>query len=191
MKKTFLLLCVALTLGTAMMVSCKKDNAAAEPTIVLTEGTFVDMGGSVLWCSRNWGANTPFEAGNFVQWGSVTSGDAADIDPKCSGTWRLPTRNEVKQLLANQKRVALNGTKGYLLTGTNGNTLFIPCAGKIMNKEKAGEGISAYFWTSENLDANHVYNVQGNWDEEKDLDIYNTAGGAINLCPLRVVMNKE
>ena len=53
MKKTFLLLCVALTIGAVMMASCKKDNAAAEPTIVLTEGTFVDMGGSVLWCSRN------------------------------------------------------------------------------------------------------------------------------------------
>ena len=194
MKKSFLLLCVALTVGAAMMASCKKDNGnnPSDPKdqYGLTIGTFVDMGGSVLWCSRNLDADTPFGNGDFYEFSTSREGQASDIDERLTGTWRVPTKEEAKELLKNQQRVTLNGVKGYLFTGSNGNTLFVPCAGKIANGKHIEDGTSAYFWTSSSLSSDRAYSADGEWENEKEMEVSSSTGPAFNKLTLRVVMDK-
>ena len=45
--------------------------------------------------------------------------------------WRIPSKNQIKELINNclWKWTQLNGVKGYLVTGPNGNTMFLPAAG--------------------------------------------------------------
>ena len=189
MKKTLLLLCVALTIGAVMMASCKKDNAPSEPAIVLTEGAFVDMGGSVLWCSRNLGANNPYEDGEYYAFDANKQGNASEIDAQLTGTWRLPTKDEVEELIKNQKWVTLNGVNGYLLTGTNGNTLFIPCAGRMVGTELRYKGTEACFWTKTLLGSSKYYSVIG--ENEAPLELSTNLAQIGGKFTLRVVMNKE
>lgn len=67
---------------------------------------------------------------------------------KWGGDWRIPTEEEVLELLNNcdSKWETVNGVKGRTFTGSNGKSIFLPAAG---TKEKAeyysGDG---QYWTS-------------------------------------------
>lgn len=47
------------------------------------------------------------------------------------GAWRMPTRSEMDELrnTCTWTWTTLNGTKGYKVTGPNGNSIFLPAAG--------------------------------------------------------------
>ena len=61
--------------------------------------------------------------------------DAAHIN--WGGKWRMPTRKECAELeeICTWQWKQYNGVKGYLVTGPNGNSIFLPAAG--FKKEKA------------------------------------------------------
>ena len=135
---------------------------------------YVDMGLSVKWATHNVGADTPEDFGNYYAWGetktkseytaenSLTyekpmgdiSGDPTYDAARANwgGTWRIPTKDEMEELLNNcsQKIITQNGVNGLKVTSNiNGNSIFLPAAGGydeglfVMNNEIGGYWISS------------------------------------------------
>lgn len=131
---------------------------APDPTV--SAGAVVDLGLSVYWCSCNVGAEAPEEYGDYYAWGetkpksSYTRGNYSyynsstdtytNIGDNISGTeydaatvnlgsdWRMPTKDEFQELLdkCTWEWTQIKGINGYKVTGTNGNSIFIPAAGE-------------------------------------------------------------
>ncbi len=83
---------------------------------------------------------------------SATDYDAAAV--RLGGGWRLPTLKEVKNLLSSTYCVWEPATeksvKGYKVTGVRtGNSIFLPCAGIMMEKTLKYAGNSGNYWSSE------------------------------------------
>ena len=64
---------------------------------------------------------------------------------KLGSRWRMPTPDDFRELIdkCNWEWAELNGVKGYKVTGTNGNFIFLPAAGyndgsKVEGKEDGG-----------------------------------------------------
>lgn len=119
----------------------------------------VDLGLSVKWASCNVGANKPEEYGSYYAWGETSerlyttraqyayydsktdtytnigsniSGTGYDVArAKWGGNWRMPTRAEMEELVnkCTWTWTTHNGVKGQLVTGPNGNSIFLPDAG--------------------------------------------------------------
>ena len=127
-----------------------------DPT--LTPGELVDLGLSVKWASCNLGASTPTEFGGYYAWGETSTKDKytedtytyydkstnryTDIGSEIGGTsydaatvnlgkgWRIPSVGHLKELMmCKHEWTQVDGVNGYLFTGPNGNTLFLPAAG--------------------------------------------------------------
>lgn len=66
--------------------------------------------------------------------------------------WRMPTHLELEELIYNCKWewTTSNNVDGYLVTGVNGNTIFLPAAGSRSgsNLHNAGTGGYGYYWSS-------------------------------------------
>lgn len=74
---------------------------------------------------------------------------------KWGATWRMPTKNEIDELVKNCKRewTTQGGKTGCKVTGTNGNSIFVPAAGSFTadvfdGVSLYGAGKSGYFWSS-------------------------------------------
>jgi hypothetical protein len=68
--------------------------------------------------------------------------------------WRMPTRGEMNELYTTSTwtEETCNGIKGHMVTGPNGNSIFIPIAGwynyDLCGKELQRSEITTYYWTS-------------------------------------------
>ena len=118
--------------------------------------------------------------------------DAANVNMR--GSWRLPTKTEVEELIANTTQdydpdYLGTGTPVYIFTSTaNGNELYIPCAG-VANGSSVSDNqhvtnpltnACAYIWTStldesDNTQAYYLY-CSGNTIELRKAT-YNRANG--------------
>ncbi len=116
---------------------------------------WVDLGlpSGLKWATCNVGANKPEDYGNYYAWGetktksSYTRDNYVTYIKKSSdiggdvrydaaranwgSTWRLPTQAEYEELhnKSTWKLTTMNGVKGYMVTGPNGNSIFLPSAG--------------------------------------------------------------
>ncbi len=63
--------------------------------------------------------------------------------------WRTPTKEEFEELLQNTTKTwtLRNGMVGYLLTANNGNTLFFPAAGRMMEDRLLEHAAFGHYWT--------------------------------------------
>ena len=135
----------------------------------------VDLGLSVQWAAVNIGASLPEQYGDYYAWGETTSKDdyseatyayykndgytligtnicATTYDvahATWGGTWRLPTRSEIHELTSRCTWAVetLNGVRGYRVTGTTGNSIFLPAAGYRVGTELKEEGTGGFYWT--------------------------------------------
>ncbi len=71
------------------------------------------------------------------------------------GKWRMPTKEEIVELMhkCKKKETTRNGTKGFLITGPNGNSIFLPYAGYINYDPHYGPtykevGAKGQYWSS-------------------------------------------
>ena len=122
---------------------------------------YVDLGLSVKWGTRNVGAAGPEEIGGYYSWGEtetkrspltykfsdgqggLTKYDGTDgksvLDPeddvahvKWGGTWRMPTSDEISELIENctWTWASVNGEIGFLITsnkpGYTDRSIFLP-----------------------------------------------------------------
>lgn len=141
----------------------------------------VDLGLSVKWAAWNMGASSINDVGGYYGWGdptgeleSYTSSDYATGYKELSicGTrydiatinwgkdWRLPTVEQIKELLDNStiQATVQDGVPGYLLT-CNGKTLFLPKGGYKLKGETRSSGVMAYYWTGEQSDQLYPYDM--------------------------------
>ena len=137
---------------------------APDPTV--SAGAVVDLGLSVYWCSCNVGAESPEEYGDYFAWGETkpkssyaketysyydsNKAQYVDIGDNICGTeydaaivnlgsdWRMPTKTEMLELVekCTWEWVQINGINGFKVTGTNGNSIFLPASGYISHKSK-------------------------------------------------------
>ena len=157
---------------------------APDPTV--SAGAVVDLGLSVYWCSCNVGAESPEEFGDYFAWGETkpkskytketysyydsNTAQYIDIGANIEGTeydaatvnlgsdWRMPTYTEINELKTNcnWEWSQINGKNGYVVTGPNGNSIFLPAAG--YNTSGGGLNQNGWlgYWSSS---ANNIINA--------------------------------
>ncbi len=121
---------------------------------------YIDLGLSVKWATCNVGSSSPEGFGGYYAWGETTekstyswntylySGnnamDVYFIGNDIKGTqydaayvnwgknWRMPTETEIGELIAKCtiEKKNQSGVDGYLVTGPNGSSIFLPKAGE-------------------------------------------------------------
>ncbi len=172
---------------------------------LVAEEEAIDLGLSVRWAPFNVGATSPEAYGDYFAWGETKpkalykpdtyrwfqkSTGVMDIGKQISGTkldaarviwrgaWRLPTREECTELRDKCKwtLTTRNGVKGMLVTGPNGNSIFLPSGGyrqgdytTILADQVRGE-----YWTG-----NLVRYDSGNYDKDHGfkMDFVDNPGG--------------
>ena len=133
----------------------------------------VDLGLSVKWATCNVGADYPEDYGNYYAWGETSTKstytssnstyygvytskyliegsskfDAATVNR--GDSWRMPTLTETQEILENctWEWTTQNEVKGCLVTGDNGNSIFLPAAGWKLNKGTY-DRIEGFYWNS-------------------------------------------
>lgn len=137
----------------------------------------VDLGLSVKWACCNVGASSPEGYGGYYAWGeteeksdydrgtykyynnntgyinigSNISGTQYDVaHVKWGGSWRMPTLDEIEELVNNcsWKWTTQNGVNGQLVTGPNGNSIFLPAAGYRDGTDRDYRGSYGYYWSA-------------------------------------------
>lgn len=78
----------------------------------------------------------------------VSADDAASVN--WGGAWRMPTSVDFQELKdkCTWSWTTLNGKNGYLVTGTNGNSLFLPAAGYFNGDSPENAGSHGFYWSS-------------------------------------------
>jgi uncharacterized protein YjdB len=144
----------------------------------------VDLGLSVKWAAHNYNASVASEVGGHYLWGDPTGNAGFEYDivngemvplyyvPNMNsiggtsydivrshwgGKWRLPTMNEFWELYTrcSWKYTTEDGVKGFRITGTNGNSIFLPMTGYTFPEDGpvGSYGLrdtgNAYYMTSE------------------------------------------
>lgn len=135
------------------------DNNNKQTNTTVPEGC-VDLGLSVYWSNKNLGASKPEEAGKTYSIGyplTESLPEKYDIVHTKYDTavkewgepWRMPTSSELYKLISECTWTyeVRNGVQGFKVTGTNGNSIFVP-KGNINKKPYSSMGdISCAFWT--------------------------------------------
>ena len=128
--------------------------AARAATGTLNGHEWVDLGLSVLWATCNVGASNPSDYGGYYAWGETTTkssytednsrtyevsmGDISGNPQYDAATanwgsgWRMPTEAELEELedKCDWEWTRQGGSNGYKVTGPNGNSIFLPAAGR-------------------------------------------------------------
>lgn len=129
----------------------------------------VDIGLSVKWSSFNLGAYKPADVGSTFYWaenqpstigypkyskvkvdviGDIAGDEKYDAATNMLGkNWRLPTDEECQELLNKCKweTKVIDSIEGRLVTGPNGNSIFLPFNQK---NSISGKYVSGHYWTS-------------------------------------------
>ena len=191
MKKTIILL-FAITL---FFAGCKKDESLNRGDLILNGYAMVDLGlpSGLLWATCNVGASSPEDYGDYYAWGETKTKDeynytnsdnygeyVDDISgnskydaarAKWGASWRIPTKSEFEELLSycDLEMTERNGVSGCLVTGSNGNQIFLPATGYKNGESSLMAGSNGDYWSSTpesgRHDAYHFY-----------FDVYNDNG---------------
>ena len=153
-----------------------KEGDEQDANNIINGHEYVDLGlpSGLKWATCNVGANKPEEDGCYYAWGetktkevydTVTSltygkklGDFSGVErydaarANWGGSWRMPTKSEFEELVNNctWTFTSIGGNAGFLVTGKNGNSIFLPASGSLNGQSKAknGKGNYGYYWSS-------------------------------------------
>ena len=151
----------------------EEEKAVPAGSNVINGHECVDLGLSVKWATCNVGAEKPSDYGDYFGWGETkpkdqyTAGNSkmfergigdvcgnAEYDAaraNWGGTWRLPTKEEIKELLERCEWIkdVQDGISGYKIRNRGtGNFIFIPAAGYRHGPSLYYAGESGYAWSS-------------------------------------------
>lgn len=145
--------------------------------VIINNDKAVDLGLSVKWASCNLGASSAEEYGDYCGYSNShfngttsytyplnnnVSGSNEDyVRQRLGAPWRLPTMNEFQELIdkCDWQWTIKSGKKGYIITGPNGNSIFLPAAG-IYDAEDSGwgdEGKRGYYQTGTIINNEYMY----------------------------------
>lgn len=140
----------------------------------------IDLGllSGTKWASWNVGASAPWEYGEYYAWGETEPKDYYDwsfytycngsystchhigdeiagskydvAHIKWGGSWRLPSLEQVKELIncCTRMWIQQKGVYGTLVIGPNGASIFLPAAGYRWQDNLYNEGLIGYYWLS-------------------------------------------
>jgi len=135
---------------------------------------WVDLGlpSGLKWATCNVGATTPEGYGNCYAWGETTTKASYDLSNSVTdgqqisdfsgnatydaasanwgGTWRMPTKAEMQELENNctWTWTTESGVNGMRVTGSNGNSIFLPAAGSCYGSSRINVGYYGIYWSS-------------------------------------------
>ena len=102
---------------------------------------------------------------------SVLDKDDDIAHVKWSGKWRMPTQSEMRELITKcqWKWGEQDGVKGYTVTGTNGNSIFLPTGDYRRSAQSGIDDNFGYYWTSTTGVASTSYCLLLNGYEQREL----------------------
>ena len=105
------------------------------------------------WC--NGSASTLTKYNNSSSYGTVDNKKTLELADDAAranwgGAWRMPTDAEMTELReqCTWTWTTLNGVNGYKVTGTNGNSIFLPAAGYRVYSSLSYAGSGGGYWSS-------------------------------------------
>lgn len=146
---------------------------------------WVDLGLSVKWATKNVGASSPSDYGDYYAWGETSTKSSytkknsltykkkiPDISgnpqydvarARWGGSWRLPTKAELEELKnkCTWTWTTQGGHKGYKVTGKNGKSIFLPAAGWRDETSSYYVGEYGHYWisTPDGSNTDYAYNL--------------------------------
>ena len=184
-------------------------------TASLNGHEWVDLGlpSGTKWATCNVGASTPEQYGTYFAWGELLPKDeyksdnylANDISlddisgnaeydvaaARWGGDWRMPAKTELQELRDNctWTWTELNNVKGYILTGPNGNNIFLPASG-VRYSGVFTDGTCGYtcYWSSTLSSTSVSYHLCFN---ESSHDVINNATPRYYGLTIRPVRDAE
>jgi hypothetical protein len=133
-------------------------------------GTYSKKSFNSYDCSTYYKSRNELKSGGYIDndFNLTTKYDAANFI--WNGTWRVPTYQEISELKDKCKwtYITQNNVVGYLVTGPNGNSIFLPAAGHIVLTELRDAGTCGSYWSSTpdngvNLAYRLGFNTSDNW----------------------------
>ena len=105
------------------------------------------------WCNGSYNSMTKYCTGSGygrVDYKTVLDPEDDVAHVKWGGSWRMPTKDEIEELNDNctWQWTILNGVNGYRVTGSNGNSIFLPAAGCRIGLELSRRGADGFYWSS-------------------------------------------
>lgn len=151
----------------------------------------------LLWSNTNVGAAVPGDTGDYYAWGEIvtktdystetsiwygrdyTKGTELTPDDDvasvvCGMQYCMPSPEEFGEMIkycdvnwTTQKNSKGEDQSGFLFTGPNGNSIFLPASGYYWGTQFLYLGSSGDYWTrvpdvSQNFDKNNIYTISGN-----------------------------
>ena len=169
------------------------------------EVLMIDLGlpSGTKWAARNVGANNVEDYGDYFAWGETepktnytsatykygtqSLGDNYDISGTLydaavvnwGGLWRMPTKDQMQELVSegSWQWSSINGVNGYIITGTNGNKIFLPSAGFMEGTTAKYRGNGGTYFTSKlsGYRANAVWTLYWQKDFNAVINVSSTA----------------
>ena len=116
------------------------------------EHDFIDLGLSVNWATCNLGSNYPYYRGTLYELSMEYQGDTATA--LWGKDWRMPTKEEFQELMDSCSWEFDNNNQGFIVTGRNGNSIFLPAGGfKSGDHDYLNYGSGVYLWGSRDLES--------------------------------------
>ena len=118
------------------------------------------MRGHFNWTTYKWADgeyNTMTKYCTYNMYGKVDNKKTLDADDDAATVnmgrhWRMPTYEELNELCINctWRWSELNRVKGYIITGPNGNSIFLPAAGILQDFDEQPKNVGVYgvYWSN-------------------------------------------
>lgn len=184
-KKNLIIWVASICLCQLLYVRAGAQTVTMQPTGSIDGHEYVDLGLRVMWATCNVGAAQRTDYGDKFGWGETekkaeyTAENSATYEKPGHGNilgstdydaaraqwgerWRLPTRDEMQELLdsCTWRWTTLDQHEGYLVTSrVNGNTIFLPAAGLGNGREIDGVDEDGNFWTAGFIGSDRAYSL--------------------------------
>jgi len=172
------------------------------------EKDFVDLGLSVKWAKRNVGAKSETDLGGYFAFGDMTgvNPSISTIDFPSADTYKttndiaylatggkgtLPTADLFEELfrLCTVKWTEQDGVSGYKVTGKNGNSIFLPAAGKRVESAVSEKGLHGYYLTGTVNKSNVNFAVDYEFTATTGVRATRAVYEALSVRPVTVARN--
>jgi len=163
-------------------------------TMNVEASNIVGSGGYYAWAETdvketyNWTTYLYGDNSSCTNLGNITGSSTYDVARvKWGGSWQIPTLDDYQELKNNctWTWTTLCGVGGDLVTGPNGNSIFIPAAGGYFDSPGdiiEEEGNIGYYWTTSQMDPNAASILAYNFYFNKNYNSGSPSYGSNKRC---------